>query len=43
MLGHVWDPFSWIYQLGNSDAVDDTGEPHVDNDAISSLKAAFGL
>ena len=42
MLGHVSGfPFGG-YQLG-SDAVDDTGEPHVDNAAVSSLNAAFGL
>ena len=41
MLGHVCGiPFHG-YQLG-SDAMDDTDEPHVDNDTVS-LNAAFGL
>ena len=40
MLGHVCGiPFHG-YQLGSD--VDDTGEPHVDNDTVS-LNAAFGL
>ena len=44
MLGYVCGfPFRG-YQLG-SDAVDDKGEPHVDNSdpTDSCLKAAFGL
>ena len=42
MLGHVCGfPFCG-YQLG-SDAVDNTGEPHVDNPTVSSLNAAIGL
>ena len=44
MLGHVCGFAFRGYQLG-SNAVDDKGEPHVDNSdpTDSCLKAAFGL